>query len=150
MASDVVAEYVGTLDIHQCSRAFLGEVKAYHQKDLKEGFFGALVQWTGIDEDRLKTLLSPENLAAEQPDLCGYEITALMTTMEEFTLRRMFGAPDKLDDDRVVHEEFAKFYQGRDKATASAKPIGAKRRMLYEHVYDLCLRRYPFTPGESR
>gem|GEM_PF-6295655 len=148
MASDIVADYVRKVDIHACSRAFLGAIFAFHKKDLEAGFYGALVQWTGIDEARLKTLLSPRNLAAKQPDLCGYEITALMGTQEEFTLKRMFGVPDALDDDRVVHVEFAKFYQGLDKATAAAKPVGAKRRMLYEHVYALCLRRYPVAPGE--
>ncbi len=146
MDSDVVTEFVGTIDIHACSRLFLGALRQCHQKDLDAGSYDALVQATGIDEARLKTLLSAENVAAEEPELCGYEITALMTTIEEFTPRRMFGVPDRLDDDRVVHEEFMKFYRGADRATASAKTVGNKRRMLYEHCYDLCLRRYPVAP----
>jgi hypothetical protein len=146
MASDVVAEYAQRVDIHACSRAFLGAVRSFHQKDLGDSFYGALVQWTGIDEDRLKVLLSSRNVTARQPDLCGYEITALMATVEEFDLRRMFGVPEALDEDAVVHAEFLKFYQGADKEKAAAKPLGLKRQMLYQHVYELCLQRYPVAP----
>ena len=121
MASDVVAKYVQRVDIHACSRAFLGAVRAFHKKDLEEVFYGALVQWTGIDEARLKVVLSPRNLTARQPDLCGYGITALMATVEAFDLRRMFGVPEALDEDDVVHAEFAKFYQGADKEKAAVK-----------------------------
>jgi hypothetical protein len=149
MSSDVVRQYVEGLNIHTCSRAFLREVRKYHKKDLDAGFYGALTQWTGIDEDRLKRLLSSGNMASKKPDLCGYEITALLGTMEEFNLKTMFGVPEKLDDDSVVHDEFTKYYQGLDKATMSAKTPGHKRRMLYEHCFDLCLQRYPISPGES-
>jgi hypothetical protein len=150
MASDVVAEFAQKVDIHARSRAFLGEVRKYHKKDLDKDFYGAIAQWTGIDDARLKMLLSPKNLAAKQPDLCGYEITALMSTMEEFTLRWMFGVPEKLDEDRVVNEEFLKYYQGPDKAMAASRSVGIKRQMLYQHGYELCLQRYPFAPGESK
>jgi len=146
MISEVVKQYVEGLDIHKCSRAFLRELRKYHKKDLDAGFYGALTQWTGIDEDRLKKLLSPENTAAKKPALCGYEVTALMGTLDEFNLKTMFGVPEKLDDDSVVHDEFMKYYQGLDK---SAKTSGNKRRMLYEHCHDLCLQRYPISPGES-
>jgi hypothetical protein len=149
MSSDVVRRYVEGLDIHTCSRTFLREVRAFHKKDLDAGFYGALTQWTGIDEARLKILLSPANLAAKKPELCGYEITALLGTMEEFNLKTMFGVPEQLDDDSVVHEEFMKFYQGLDKASVAAKAVGIKRRMLYEHCYDLCLQRYPISPGDA-
>jgi hypothetical protein len=149
MSSDVVKRYVEGLDIHACSRAFLREVRRFHKKDLDAGFYGALTQWTGIDEARLKRLMSPGNLAAKKPDLCGYEVTALLATLDEFNLKTMFGVPDQLDDDSVVLDEFAKFYQGLDKAAMSAKAPGIKRRMLYEHCYELCLQRLPIAPGDS-
>jgi hypothetical protein len=149
MGSDVVKRYVDGLDIHTCSRAFLQEVRKYHKKDLDSGFYGALTQWTGIDEDRLKKLLSHGNTTSKKPDLCGYEVTALMGTLDEFNLKRMFGVPAELDDDSVVNVEFESFYQGLDKATASAKPAGYKRRLLYDHCHALCLQRYPISPENS-
>ena len=149
MPSDVVVQYVQGLDIHQCTREFLAAMREHHKQDIAEDSYGALVPATGIDEDRLRLLLSAGNAEAEKPEICGYEITALMNTQEEFNLKRMFGVPEALDEDAVVNEEFLKFYQGRDKASAAAKTAGNKRRMLYQHCYDLCLQRYPFSPGET-